>query len=443
MLIRFVVSNFLSFNEETEFNMLTGNFKIHKSHILTSKNIELLKSAAIYGANGSGKSNLIKAVDFLKNIVINKRESQKKISLNCFKLDNSCYQKPTTFGIEFIKKNKAFLYHLSILENIIVEESLYQKNKKFEDELIFDRKVIKGKIKIKLNDKYLSDDKDKLLIELYEEDLLKDNQTFISQVNGKKFKEINLAYEWFDENLIVIFPMSKYTSMFSNLIDDNKFKDFITEMIKNADTGITELTSKDVPFDTYFGDDDKEIKENVLKDLESDSNSAIILQNEDSEAYITKSPKGEIIVSKLITKHTNKHGELIDFEIMEESDGSRRLLDIVPSIDIANEADVTFFIDEINRSMHPSLTKELISLFLSKESSKGQIIFTTHESNLLDLKMFRQDEIWFTEKKHDGSTTMYPLSDFKPRYDLDIKKGYLLGRFGAIPFLGNLKDLNW
>jgi hypothetical protein len=134
---------------------------------------------------------------------------------------------------------------------------------------------------------------------------------------------------------------------------------------------------------------------------------------------------------------------MIDFDIIEESDGSRRLLDIVPSIDFAFNEDMTFIIDEINHSMHPSLTKELISLFLNKESSKGQIIFTTHESNLLDLNLFRQDEIWFTEKKSDGSTSMYPLSDFKPRYDLDIKKGYLQGRFGAIPFLGNLKDLNW
>lgn len=441
MLIRLNISNFLSFNEETEFNMLTGNFKIHKSHIMTSNNIDLLKSAAIYGANGSGKSNLVKSIDLLKKIVTNKDDSIKKIAPKCFKLDKDCYQKPTSIEVEFIKLRTVFLYGLSIQNGIIVNETLYKKNKNFEDELIFERKLINGKKKIIMDKKYTTKGKDKFFIELYEEELLKDTQTFLSQASGKRFKEINLAYDWFERNLIVIFPESKYLSMLSNIIDNKRFREFITDIIKNADTGINELASKEIPFDTFFGDEEKEIKEDILKDLEEDSE--VVLQKEDSEVYISKSDQGIPVVNKLITKHSNKDGDLVDFEITEESDGSRRLLDIIPSIDVAINDDVTFFIDEINRSMHPSLTKELLSLFLSKESSKGQIIFTTHESNLLDLKIFRQDEIWFTEKKANGATSIYPLSDFKPRYDLDIKKGYLQGRFGAIPFLGNLQDLNW
>ena len=443
MLIRFVISNFLSFNEETEFNMLTGNFKIHKSHIMSSNNIDLLKSAAIYGANGSGKSNLVKAVDFFKNVATNKGESAKKIASRCFKLDSSCSQKPTSFEIEFITHHLVFVYGLAIQNNIIVEEYLYKKNKNLEEELVFERKFINGKKRILVDKKYREKEKDKYFIELYEEELLKDTQTFLSQVSSKRFKEINLAHNWIENSLIVIFPESKYISMLSSLIDDSKFREFITEIIRNADTGIHELSAKEILFDTLFGEDDKEMKEEILKELEENPNSAIILEKDEYEVYISKSDKGIPIISKLITKHLNKTGELIDFDILEESDGSRRLLDIVPSIDLAFNEDITFFIDEINHSMHPSLTKELISLFLNKELSKGQIIFTTHESNLLDLNLFRQDEIWFTEKKTDGSTSIYPLSDFKPRYDLDIKKGYLQGRFGAIPFLGNLKDLNW
>jgi len=442
MLIRLIINNFLSFNEETEFNMLTGSFKIHKSHIHSSNNIDLLKCAAIYGANGSGKSNLIKAVEFIKEIVTNKKDDSKKIANKCFKLDESCYKKPTSIEVEFIIKNTVFSYGLFVQDNIISEEYLYQKNKKFEDELIFERKTINGKKKINLDKKYTTKQKDKFFIELYEEELLKDNKTFLSAA-GKRFKEIQTAYDWFENHLFVIFPSSKYMTMLSNIVGDSDFREFITGIIRNADTGINELSSQEIPFDTFFGDDEKELKKDILKDLEDDSSSSILLQKEGSEVYISKSEKGIPIVNKLITKHLDKSGELIDFEIGEESDGSRRLLDIVPSIDFVINEDVTFFIDEINRSMHPSLTKELISLFLNNETSKGQIIFTTHDSNLLDLKLFRQDEIWFTEKKSDGSTSMYPLSDFKPRYDLDIKKGYLQGRFGAIPFLGNLKDLSW
>ncbi|MBK8043546.1 MAG: AAA family ATPase [Haliscomenobacter sp.] len=108
---------------------------------------------------------------------------------------------------------------------------------------------------------------------------------------------------------------------------------------------------------------------------------------------------------------------------------------------MTNDSSV-FFIDEIDRSLHPSMTKALIAYFMSRET-KGQLVFTTHESNVLDLEIFRQDEIWFTEKTKPGRPKCTPLSDYKPRYDLDIQKGYLAGRFGAIPFLGNLKDLNW
>jgi uncharacterized protein len=443
MLIRFTVSNFLSFNEETEFNMLTGNFKIHKSHITRTNKIDLLKTAAIYGANGSGKSNLIKAVEMLKNLATETDDPLKLTKTRCFKLEEGCQQKPSSFEIEFITHNKIYTYGLSFLQKIITEEYLYKKTKEDNDELIFERKFSNGVKKIEMNSKFTSNEKDKYYVELFEEELLKDNQTFLSQAKGKRFKDINLVYEWFDDSLIIIFPQSKYLSMLHQIVDNLNFKEFVTSVIKNVDTGIQDLTSKEISYDSFFGEDEKSVKEDILKQLDEDKNATFIIQNELSEAVVTKSENGSPLVHKLITRHPTKEGELIDFEITEESDGSRRLLDIIPALDAMFKADITIFIDEINRSMHPSMTKELITLFLINESSKGQLIFTTHESNLLDLKLLRPDEIWFTEKKEDGSTTMYPLSDFKPRYDLDIRKGYLQGRFGAIPFLGNLKDLSW
>ena len=443
MLIRFIVSNFLSFNEETEFNMLTGSFKIHKSHVIRTHKIDLLKTAAIYGANGSGKSNLIKAVEMLKNLATSTDDPLKTSITRCFKLEENCQQKPSSFEVEFIAQNKIFSYGLSFLNKVITEEYLYKKTKEGNDELVFERKLTNGVRKIEMNPKLTSNEKDRYYIELFEEELLKDNQTFLSQAKGKRFKDINLVYEWFDDYLIVIFPQSKYMSMLHQIVDNLNFKEFVTSVIKNVDTGIQDLASKEIPYDSFFGEDEKSVKEDILKQLDEDKNSAIVLQNEVSEAVISKSESGKPIVHKLITRHPTSKGQLIDFEITEESDGSRRLLDIIPALDVVFNMNATVFIDELNRSMHPSMTKELIILFLLNEASKGQLIFTTHESNLLDLTLFRPDEIWFTEKKDDGSTNMYPLSDFKPRYDLDIRKGYLQGRFGAIPFLGNLKDLNW
>jgi hypothetical protein len=146
----------------------------------------------------------------------------------------------------------------------------------------------------------------------------------------------------------------------------------------------------------------------------------------------------------VITKHLNNQGESIEFDFSEESDGTKRLMDFLPIFDAMLKEDATFIIDEIDRSLHPSLLKTLMTKIMADGTTKGQLIFTTHESNLLDLDIFRPDEIWFAEKnRQTGNTELYSLNEFRPRPDLNIQKGYLQGRFGAIPFLGNLENLNW
>ena len=148
-------------------------------------------------------------------------------------------------------------------------------------------------------------------------------------------------------------------------------------------------------------------------------------------------------VKRLILEHKGENDFLTDFYLDEESDGTIRLLDFVPAFQDLLSKNKVFIIDELERSIHPLLIKELVMKFSLDNLSKGQLIFTTHESNLLDQDIFRQDEIWFAEKDENGSTDLYSLSDFKEHKTIDIRKGYLNGRYGSIPFLGNLKDLNW
>jgi AAA15 family ATPase/GTPase len=142
-------------------------------------------------------------------------------------------------------------------------------------------------------------------------------------------------------------------------------------------------------------------------------------------------------------EHTGKNNENVVFNLDEESDGTVRLLDFIPAFkDLITKRKV-ILIDEIERSIHPLLIKELIKKFSFDDNTLGQFIFSTHESNLLDQNIFRQDEIWFAEKNKQGSTELYSLSDFKEHNTIDIRKGYLNGRYGSIPFLANLQDLNW
>ena len=157
--------------------------------------------------------------------------------------------------------------------------------------------------------------------------------------------------------------------------------------------------------------------------------------------YVARKEEGQYFVHQLNTFNSDAAGNLVGFDPDEQSDGTRRILDLIPAIQLILDHPTVLFIDEIERSLHPSMIKALLT-FLMNQKTKGQLIFTTHESNLLDLSLFRQDEIWFAEKNNQGASTLYPLTNFKPRYDLDIKKGYLLGRFGAIPFLGNFNNLS-
>ena len=441
MIIRFVVSNFLSFNEEREFNMLAGSFKTHKHHVYNSGKVDILKSAAIYGANGAGKSSLIKAIEFLQESVtyggIYKSVNDKK-----FKLDKTNELKPTKFEIEFTVDKKIYAYGVSFNNLIVVEEWLYESGITIDDKMIFERKTLKsGKQSIKMSDKYQKTQKQKLLIELMEDNLLKSNELFLGKTNELKIKEISSAKNAIEKEIVIIHPGSKFQSLVPALTSSNRFNTFANEMLETFDTGVSELDIETMDIDKYFGEDDETTKKEIIQDIKDGH--SVLLNTETGGVLVTKE-NGKYVVKKVIAKHLNNEGKKISFDLTEESDGTQRLLDFIPAFDGILNDEMCFIIDEIDQSLHPTLLKSLIQKIMNNENTKGQLIFTTHESNLLDLDIFRQDEIWFSEKNNKtGSTQLYSLSDFKPRYDLDIRKGYLKGRFGAIPFLAHLEDLKW
>ncbi len=441
MLIRFVVSNFLSFDEEREFNMLAGTFKTHKHHVYSSGKLDLLKSAAIYGANGAGKSNLIKAIEFLQDIVeeggIKKSVNEKK-----FKLNKANVEKPISLEIEFSVEKKIYSYGVSLNQSVVTEEWLYESGVTTESRMIFERKLTKlGKQELKLADKYQKTPKQKLLRELMEESLLKSGELLLSKSEELKIDSIESVRNFIIKRLIIIYPNSKFQTFIPELVFSKKFNSFANELLQAFDTGVTELTVESIDIEKYFGSEDGELKAEIIGQLEDGDD--IILNGENGSVLITKE-KDKNIVKKMLALHVNNEGQDIPFDLENESDGTKRLLDFIPAFDRILQHDVTFIIDEIDQSLHPALLKALVHKIMSDETTKGQLIFTTHESNLLDLEIFRQDEIWFVEKdKKTGGSQLYSLSDFKPRYDLDIRKGYLKGRFGAIPFLARLEDLKW
>lgn len=441
MLIRFVVNNFLSFNEEREFTMLAGSFKNHKHHVYKAGKVDVLKATAIYGANGAGKSNLIKAIEFLQNTV---QEGGLLQSVNGkkFKLDKANASKPVSFEIEFSIEQTIYAYGVSFDYNIVVEEWLYESGVTKEDKLIFERKSTKtGKTNIKVADKYRKTQKQKLLIELLEENLLKANELLLGKTAELKIDVLLSVKNKITKEIIIIHPGSKFHSLVPPLTTSSKFKKFANDLLNTFDTGVKELGIETIDFEKYFGDDDEELKKEIIEIIESGKD--VTIDTHAGGVLVTKE-KGKYIVKKVVSHHLDSNNMKVQFELNEESDGTQRLLDFIPAFDGMLHHGVTFIIDEIDQSLHPTLLKALVRKIMEDENTNGQMIFTTHESNLLDLAVFRQDEIWFMEKdKQTGGSQMYSLSDFKPRYDLDIRKGYLKGRFGAIPFLAHLEDLKW
>ncbi len=445
MLIRFIAKNIYSFKDETEFNLFPNKTQRLQHHKVKCDDFEFLRFSAIYGANGAGKSNLIKSIALLETLVEEGKLPTETDDLK-FKLSDENSQLPTSLGIEFVTDSKVYYYTITFNEDKILHEYLAESNKE-SDNLIFERTFDSGVQKIELYSDYYKTDKEKLFVEVLTEKLIQKNElliTFLSKKYPKDFKHIRAAFDWFDETLVVIPPDFQPTLGIAHILDKkNDIKDFANKFISSLNTGISSIEVERTKFDE-FADENSQIKKRIIEDLKNNPNGIITLKHKETgEEVALEQEDNEIIVKRLVTKHQDSLGNNSDFTIGQESDGTKRLIDYIPAFQgIINENKV-FIIDEIERSIHPMTIKEIMTKLALDENIKGQLIFSTHESNLLDQDIFRTDEIWFAQKDCDGSSKIYSLSDFKIHNTIDIEKGYLKGRFGGIPFLGNLKDLNW
>ncbi len=441
MLLRFTISNFLSFKEPTEFNTLTGDIRRFDNHVFKYKDLSLLKFSAIYGANATGKSNLIRAMDYLRDAVL--EEDLNKLSLSPFKGNED---NPSSFEIEFIEENEIYLYGFEIHRDKVISEYLYFSGMGNKDVLIFDRVVeSKGHSKIEVNKKYLKPKKNHTLIEHYQERISSD-QLFLNIIGdvdvGSLSIDVDRALHYIF-NLQIIFPSSRPTRLVSNLINEKSFMDFCTDMLCSFDTGIKNLSIQEFTLKDYFGEDKKNLIEEITEELKNNEEVDIYLSTDMIAVLENDLP----VIKKLYVEHVGFGTDNL-FSFNEESDGTKRLIEFMSmlyGLVVRSEENDVFIIDEIGRSIHPHLLKKFLEKLSSEESIKGQLIFTTHESNLLDLNVLRADEIWFAEKNRDkGYTEFKTLSEFKKiRPDLNIRKGYLDGRFGGIPILANFGDLNW
>lgn len=415
-------------------------------HRYTIAGIELLKLASIYGANGAGKSNLIRSLAFLRTVVTT-GQLPTPLSLSKMKHFHSL-ESPTMLAIEFIIDGTAYLYALEIGETVVEKEELYLSGLgKRPDELVYERSTSKsGAIALQFFDAFAHSDEGRVLKSILEKNLVKPNRTalkVLADLENPALRHAQQAYRWFEEKFIVITPTMRPFGL-PHLLDSNKeFHHYAEDIMRSFDVGIKKLLTKKKTIEEFFGDDNTQEMERFIKEMGDEPGAMMGLVNDNGEEVVVVQEDGKFFVKQLQTVHEAKDGQLITFSVTEESDGSRRLMEYLPLFKDLVSADVTYFIDELERSIHPLLIKEIIKKFSEDDATKGQLIFSTHESNLLDQEIFRQDEIWFAEKEHVGSTDLYSLCEFKEHNTKDIQKGYLTGRYGSIPFLANLKDVHW
>ena len=401
MLIRFSFKNFKSFKNENCLDMEATSLKEHEYNVAKTENGEYLKVSAIYGANASGKTNVLQAFDYMKKRILVSDDSKKNSPIDeeniySFMINND----PIALEVEILaKNNKIYKYGFEVLKDTIISEWLFEKrvNKFYA---IFERE--NNNVSMKPNK--ISD-----LVNIDERTLFLNIYSKIDR-NNEDFSNV---YDWFVNSMYLDLGNPNFERFINNrvslkILSDENYKKELLKFIKTFDSGIEGI--KTTP----------------------DSIEAV------------KSNNGIIDIEVL---HRGENGELKALPFYLESNGTRKMFHLFDFFMDALKNGMVLFVDELDAKLHPLLTRYIINLFHNSKTNigNGQLIYSTHDTVNLNKETFRRDEIWFAEKDKDGISEIYALSDYileddknagkKVRNDATYNKDYLTGRYGAIPVL--------
>jgi AAA15 family ATPase/GTPase len=428
MLLRFSVANYLSFQQETEFSMLAGEGNEHPSHLFTTpkqSDFRCLASAVLYGANASGKSNLLKAIFFAKQLITQGVPPHEKIEVRSFKLDPQSAEKPSTFSFEFATEQGVYAYGFSAMPTEITEEWLYNIASS-EPSVLFERVTQEGKASVTLGESLQASDEDRRFLLEYVTRGTRPNQLFLNECEDKNFSLFQDVFQWFKDYLVVIFPNTPFPLEVG--LENTEFKEAFLQTLSSFNTGITDLAFEDMPAPEQVKESQatKDIFNFILSESKQDS---ILFSFSGMRVFIQRDQHNELKIRKILTEHQG-----VRFSFQEESDGTQRIFDLIPFLmSLKNKKGRVVLVDELERSLHPLAVRLFLNSYFRERSSTSQLIVTTHELTLLDLALFRRDEIWFVEKKKSGASSLHSLEEYNLDKVKELQLGYLQGRFGGIP----------
>lgn len=440
MIIEFQVGNYRSFKEIVTFSMVASSLKSKDSSIdenntfALDSNLTMLKSAAIYGPNASGKSNLIEAIGFMRHLVRNSsKETQtgEPINVEPFRLNQNTIEEPSFFQMVFLLDGRKYRYGFEVTKKQVVAEWLFHVPSTREAKLFV--RDENGLSTAKTGFKEAKG--------IFEK--TRDNALFLSvvaQFNGEISKKI---LKWFR-------MLRVYTGVYTS---QRNYR-YTASLLKKPEYGkaiLTFLEKLDLGFDTI------EVGENSLSLLPRELGSDVPEKLKSVNTKLTEVMKELVSMGmpdkyslvELKTTHPiyDSTGQRVSETLFDidthESEGTRKIVSLSGSIVDTLMNGKVLIMDELDRSLHPKLTLALVELFNSSETNpkNAQLIFATHDTNLLSNRLFRRDQIWFTEKDGYGSTHLYSLAEFNVRNDATFNNLYIQGKFGAVPFIGNFLSL--
>ncbi len=432
MLIEFKVGNYLSFKEEQTFSLVASKLKDKRVdddtvifNPLKSEKLRLLKSAVVFGANASGKSNFIQAIQFFRNFIANSSKGtqvEEAIDVMNYKLSTETENDPSTFEVIFLWKQIQYRYGFAVTTKKVEAEWLYTKELK--------PKAKETEIFFREEDKYTTlHEKFAIGKDIVQKQMVRSNALLLSvsaQFNEPISTEI---FHWLSSlNAISGLRDERYTAYTLSKLSDPLYRQRIIDFTKYADLGI----------------DDIQVVQGTIKDVEPGDNTP-----ETAEVLKKVLVGKQINVNSLFSFHKKfdanfKERESVQFIFdKSESHGTKKYFSLAgPILDTLDNGKI-LVIDELDSKLHPLLTQKIISLFNSVETNphNAQLIFTAHDTNLLSVHLFRRDQIWFTQKDRYGATNVYSLSEYAVRNDASFEKDYLSGKYGAVPSFKNFKKL--
>jgi uncharacterized protein len=423
MLLEFSVTNYRSIRDTQTLRMAASNYYkgLEKTNCFDAGINglpKLLRAAVVYGPNAAGKSNLFRALHFMQNFVLQSHSHQEGQAVNTapFALDSRAKKGSSEFEIFFVQDEVRYQYGFAVNRVRVTKEWLLafpegKAQRWYERE--YDAKADA--------DRWYFGSKFTGRRQLWQEATGK-NALFLSRAVQLNNEQLKPVFGWFQSRLAVILPSAQINLQLS--IDQCATEEGmqrIMAFMNSADIGISGITVKKIPIsmtpEMLPPEMPQPLKDQILRDVQGKE------------------------IPDIQFLHKTNAGESVSFRFADESDGTKKLFVFAgPWLDVLAKGHI-LFIDEMDTSLHPLMVRFLIRFIQNPEINRhnAQLIFTTHDTSVLDAELFRRDQVWFVEKDREQASRLYPLSDFKPRKGEALEKGYLNGRYGALPFIGELR----